>query len=149
MGIRKLKKVTHIGIHCAATKPTQLIGVDAIRRWHTDPKPKGRGWADIGYHFVITRSGEIQSGRPIHLQGAHIKGHNKHSIGVCLVGGLDHNGTPENNFTSFQFKSLKTLVKALKILYPKVIIQGHRDFPKVRKDCPCFDVAKWRKKANV
>lgn len=44
-------------IHCAATKPSQDIGANTIRKWHTDPPPNGNGWSDIGYHYVIRRNG--------------------------------------------------------------------------------------------
>lgn len=55
--------------------------VERIRKWHIE-----RGFADIGYHFVITRYGEIQHGRDTVYIGAHAKGRNHNSIGVCLIG---------------------------------------------------------------
>lgn len=71
-------------IHCSDS-PRPEHGVDVIRQWHTDPIPHGRGWQDIGYHYVIERSGELKEGRPLHLKGAHTFGHNE-EIGLCLCG---------------------------------------------------------------
>lgn len=126
-------------VHCSATPPGMDIGVDEIRQWHTD-----RGWSDIGYHFVITRNGDIQHGRPINLAGAHVKGMNANSIGVCLVGGsnADDLKKSEANFTIEQYCALTDLTERLKKGYgiKSVDIMGHRDVPEVKKDCPCFDV---------
>ncbi|MBD3369876.1 hypothetical protein GF402_05875 [Candidatus Fermentibacteria bacterium] len=49
------------------------------------------GWDDVGYHFVIgngtySRDGELEEGRPLEAVGAHARGHNDRSVGVCLVG---------------------------------------------------------------
>ena len=48
-----------------------------------------RGTRDIGYHFVIQRNGEVDEGRPIEQTGAHVKGHNHDSIGICYIGGVE------------------------------------------------------------
>ena len=53
------RDINTVVVHCAATKPSMDIGAKEIRRWHVD----GNGWADIGYHYVIRRSGCIDSGR--------------------------------------------------------------------------------------
>ncbi len=75
-------KTDTIVIHCAATKPSMNIGAEEIKKWHVDE----RGWADIGYHFVLDRNGVVCPGRPVEKAGAHSKGHNKNSIGLCIVG---------------------------------------------------------------
>ena len=80
-----MRKIDRIVVHCSATTPTMDIGVGTIRGWHV----LERGWSDVGYHFVITRDGEVQTGRPIERSGAHAKGFNKHSVGICYVGGLE------------------------------------------------------------
>ena len=58
-----------------------------------------RGFRDIGYHFYITRDGEIHRGRALEKVGAHCRNHNTHSIGVCYEGGLDANGKPKDTRT--------------------------------------------------
>jgi len=131
-----MRKIDTIAVHCAYTKPSQDIGVIEIRRWH-----KAKGWRDIGYHYVIRRDGTVEDGRPNQQMGAHVKGHNRYSLGICLVGGMSAQGTPEDNFTSKQIDALKILVDALMDLYnvPERRVLGHRDFPGVNKECPCFD----------
>lgn len=149
------KKVKYIAIHCSATLAGMNIGVKEIREWHTLPPPKGRGWSDVGYHKIIRRlpldvtKGLIEDGRPLDVIGAHVEGYNHCSIGICLVGGCKKgdNGklVPENNFTVAQFDCLHNLLSVMEYDFPDAIIQGHRDFPNVHKDCPSFDVKEWLK----
>lgn len=131
-----MRNINKIIIHCSASKPTQNIGAAEIDTWH-----KQQGWDEIGYHFVIRRSGEIEKGRELQKIGAHCKGHNTDSIGICLVGGIDADGKPENNFTDLQFASLRKLVLELKAKFNILYIFGHNDF--ANKACPCFDVKKF------
>lgn len=128
----------HITIHCSATPPNQDIGVKEIRKMHTD-----KGWSDIGYHDVIRRDGTHEIGRSISRIGAHVKGHNRENIGICLVGGIDKNGKPENNFTPEQLSTLRYLITRYVGRYgiKQENIKGHRDWPGVAKACPCFDVS--------
>ncbi|WP_020409825.1 N-acetylmuramoyl-L-alanine amidase [Hahella ganghwensis] len=131
----------YIVVHCSATKADQKVTVDDIRRWHVDE----RKWSDIGYNWVIERDGGIEQGRNMHGQGAHAFGYNDKSVGICLVGGLDEDGQPEDNFTSEQFESLRKLIDFQLHVYPGAKVLGHRDLPGVHKDCPCFDVRAWRR----
>lgn len=135
------KATNWIVIHCSATRPTQDIGAKEIRRWHI-----GKGWADIGYHYVIRRSGRIELGRKASTIGAHVEGHNADSVAVCMVGGIGEDSfRPENNFTPQQWLALEKLVRTLTIKYPKAKVLGHRDFPGVQKACPCFNARTWAK----
>jgi N-acetylmuramoyl-L-alanine amidase len=132
------------------------IGAAEIRRWHIEDND----WSDIGYHYVIRRSGTLEPGRPLEKVGAHTTGHNIGSIGVCLVGGLqdgtggDANndgtiddlenrfrGKPENNFTPLQYITLTRVIKDLLIRFPHASVHGHNEF--AAKACPCFDVREW------
>lgn len=128
----------YIIVHCSATPPDMDIGVAEIRNWHT-----AKGWRDVGYHYVITRRGKVQVGRSYNAVGAHAKGFNNSSVGICLVGGVDSQGEPDANFTRAQYKELETLIYTLKDTYPRAAVLGHRDLPGVDKACPCFDVAPW------
>jgi N-acetylmuramoyl-L-alanine amidase len=144
MNWKKLKAVDYIVIHCSATKEDQNFTVEDIRRWH-----RQKGWMDVGYHFVITRDGEVQKGRPHDVPGAHVRGFNHISLGICLVGGVESDGkTPESNYTAFQWKALESLVKDLRNLYPDATVLGHRDMPNVNKACPSFDVLEWWSKVG-
>lgn len=149
-------------VHCSATKPelSETLTVDQVRKWHTDPKSKGgRGWSDIGYHFFIDMDGRIHLGRPLRRSGAHVRGHNDNSIGICYAGGLDAAGRSKDTRTEAQKKSLRILLKYLQRLdsHPDIEIQtplrivGHRDLSpdldgdgeiepeEWLKDCPCFN----------
>ena len=136
--LKNMRKINKIIIHCSATNPNMDIGSNEIKKWHTD-----RGWLDIGYHYVIRRNGDIENGRNISIQGAHARGYNSDSVGICLVGGIDSDGLPDSNFTRWQLDSLETLVSKLKNKYhvDDLDIIGHRDVS--IKACPCFDVQAW------
>lgn len=131
-----LKTDRHINllvIHCADTYKRMLVGAKEITRWHLD-----RGWSDCGYHFIINRFGTVETGRNLDRIGAHVKGHNTGSIGICLVGGRSDNDKPEDNFTAEQKKTLAALIINLQIEYPDVDIKGHNQLSK--KSCPNFNV---------
>lgn len=134
-----MRIVDEIIIHCSYTPSSMDIGVEEIRKWHTDPKPKGNGWSDIGYHFVITRSGDIQVGRPLERTGAHTKGHNKGTIGICWVGGMNEaKDAAEDNRTDIQKELMLALIDTLIERFPTIKkISGHRDY--ANRDCPCYN----------
>jgi len=144
MNWKKLKAVTRIVIHCSATKEDQNFTVEDIRRWH-----RQRGWLDVGYHYVITRDGTIEDGRPSDAPGAHARGFNHNSIGICLIGGVDGSMKPEANYTHAQWESLEALVRDQLVLHPDATVLGHRDLPKVNKACPSFDVISWWQSRNT
>ncbi len=129
---KSTRKITEIIVHCTATMQGKEYDVDDIRRWH-----KEQGWADCGYHYVITLDGTVQAGRPVNNVGAHCLGHNTNSLGVCYIGGLGDDLQPKDTRTNEQKQALIKLIKELKSLYPGVKIYGHRDF--AAKACPCFD----------
>lgn len=144
-------RTNQIAIHCSETTASQNVDVDVIRKWHTDPAPEGRGWKDIGYHFVIKRDGTIQPGRPIWSTPAAVLDENNHIVAICLVGGCDAHDKELNNFTPEQWVALKTLVTSLIGQYPDVAtnpqpVLGHRDYASGKaegKFCPSFDVRTW------
>lgn len=132
-----MRKIDTIVIHCSATPEGRPVSVSTIRQWHLD-----RGWRDIGYHFIIGLNGEIWPGRPISQRGAHVKGHNTGSIGICYVGGVTNDGrlAPKDTRTPEQKTAIVSLIRGLLTDYPQINkICGHRDFPNVKKACPCFD----------
>lgn len=136
---RDLSKIDMIVIHCSATKAS-MKNVDAA--W-IDREHRKRGFLKIGYHFFIKRDGTIETGRALEEVGSHAVGFNQHSIGICMAGGLDENMKAENNFTGDQWVSLSALVGELHLRFPTAQVLGHRDLPKVAKDCPCWDVKPW------
>jgi N-acetylmuramoyl-L-alanine amidase len=138
----KRTRTDYIVVHCSDTYADMDIGAKEIRGWHT----KERKWKDIGYHFVIRRDGTREIGRNIDLHvpdmdevGAHVEGHNWHSVGICLVGGKGKNGKPEQNFTTEQYEALWEIIGILKMHYPRAQVVGHRDL-NIGKACPSFDI---------
>lgn len=124
------------------------VGVKEIRQWHTDPPPRGNGWLDVGYHYIIRRDGTLEHGRAETAIGSHVAGHNSHSIGVCLVGGIDAKRKPESNFTAAQWAMLEKILVRLTAKYPDVTrICGHTDLDR-GKACPSFNVTKWLAKVE-
>lgn len=137
--IKSSRKIEHIVIHCDATKVSQHIEARDIHRWH-----KERGWAGIGYHYFIQDGGELEIGRDINKDGAHVLGHNKNTIAICISGGLDNDGEiKENSFTKDTIMVLDDMIRKIMCMYPDVPISGHRDFKGVKKACPCMDIAEF------
>ena len=129
-----MRQIKEIIIHCSATPDGRDYTVSDIDRWH-----RARGFRKIGYHYVIYRDGSIHEGRPIAEAGAHCKGHNAHSIGICYIGGLDKDGrTPKDTRTPEQKASLSALVNQLQATYPDATLHGHNEF--APKACPSFRV---------
>ena len=128
-----MRTINEIIIHCADTPEGRDNTVADITAWH-----KARGFRTIGYHYVIYRDGSIHTGRPVQEIGAHCVGHNKHSIGICYIGGKSADGKKhEDTRTPEQKKALLSLLRQLKAQYPNATVYGHRDFSS--KPCPCFD----------
>ena len=123
-------EVKYLVIHCSDTEDSIDIGAIEIHKMHLK-----FGWNGVGYHKIICRNGEIENGRPEYWVGAHARGFNKISLGVCLIG--------KQNFTKRQFESLEKILRIWKKKYPKTEIIGHYVISDTKKTCPNFDVKKW------
>lgn len=148
-----MRAINEIIVHCSATPPDWMQGQgvmakrDEIDRWH-----KARGWKGIGYHYVIDRDGSVAPGRPVSQIGAHVAGHNRGSIGICLIGGKWPDGrwglktdAFANHFTPQQDAALRGLLMELSETHPTIKhIKGHNDYTD-KKGCPSFKVANWLK----
>lgn len=142
-----MRQIDSIIIHCSATKTGQDFSAADIDHWH-----RQRGFNGIGYHYVIRLNGEIEKGRDIALAGAHCKGWNERSIGICYIGGLDESNRPADTRTTAQKRVLYQLVMDLQRQYSILQVLGHRDTsPDLNNDgiiepneyiksCPCFSV---------
>ena len=127
------RKITEIIVHCTATREGQHVTVKDIDAMH-----KQRGFDGIGYHYLVYLDGSVHEGRDVERQGAHCTNHNRDSIGVCYVGGVEKDGkTPKDTRTPEQKAALIDLLTELKALYPGAKIHSHRDF--ANKACPSFD----------
>ena len=140
-----MRQITEAIVHCTATRPDWWAGkrssekVAEVRKWHVE----GRGWSDIGYHFLIDRDGTVTKGRPMARDGAHVRGHNKGTIGISLFGG---HGSSENdafsdNFTPEQDAALRELLRTLMRDYGFSKVSGHNEY--AAKACPGFRVDRW------
>ena len=131
-----MREINKIIIHCSATREGENFEVAEIRKWHL-----ARGFNDIGYHFYIDLYGEIHKGRDITKIGAHCKGHNRNSIGICYCGGVEADGkTPKDTRYDCQKESLIAVLRTLKAMYPNAVIHSHNDF--ANKACPSFNATK-------
>ena len=127
-----MRQINKIIIHCSATPESRKTSAEEIKSWHLE-----RGFSDIGYHYIVHLDGSISYGRNIDKIGAHSRGQNKMSIGVCYIGGLDECLDPKDTRTPQQKESLLILLKTLKKIHSKAVIYGHRDFSE--KACPSFN----------
>jgi N-acetyl-anhydromuramyl-L-alanine amidase AmpD len=134
-----MRRIDLIVIHCTASRPNQHISMELLHQMH-----RARGWRCCGYHYYITRDGQLHIGRPEEEIGAHARHYNAHSIGICYEGGLDDKGHAADTRTPAQRAALIALLRSLKVDYPRAEIVGHCEFEGVHKDCPCFDVSEYR-----
>lgn len=149
----KTRRIDGFVVHCTATKPSVNANVAQIDIWHKNRgfKKQPKSGHTCGYHFVVLKDGSIEGGRYLDEIGAHVAGHNSHTIGICYVGGLDEKGEPKDTRTDEQKEALTWLLKELRKFYPKATIKGHRDYsPDLNhngiveqkewlKACPCFN----------
>lgn len=175
-----MRPINLIVIHCAASPDDDPLyrgsvgtpgfqnPAQVIDAWHVERgfqrsadwrKRQNPDLAAIGYHYVIGRDGTVFTGRHVDEVGAHVKGYNQRSIGICLVGtaafappqwdSLAHlvtaevaritgrNGPGERN-------NPLTRPAAVRLAAERgIMICGHRDLPNVHKTCPGFDVEQW------
>lgn len=128
-----MRNIKYIAVHCTAT--AQTAKVEAIQKYWREHL----GWQTPGYHFIIKADGALVNLLPIQEVSNGVKGFNFETINVCYIGGIDKKGAPKDNRTFAQKETLLNILKVLKKKFPTAIIQGHRDFPNVKKACPCFD----------
>lgn len=136
--------INFIVLHYSATYPDQDLGVSDLRKMHLD-----RGFSDVGYHYVVKRNGDIQKGRLDSAIGAHVKGHNTGSIGICCIGGVDRATGPNvgvDNRTKWQIESTIKLINELLLKYPNAQVVGRKDLGTTQ--CPGFDVRDWWAEVN-
>ena len=137
--------VTEIILHCADTRPDWMAGhplaekVAEIRRWHVEQ----RGWRDIGYHWIVDRDWAVAPGRAETEIGAHVEGHNRGTLGICLLGGYGTSADDpfEKNFTGSQATAVKRLIGEIKGRTAIRKVSGHNDY--AAKACPGFRVRYW------
>lgn len=130
-------------VHCSDSEDGLSVPVEDIDRWHIKRgfkrfagwrKQKNAALQAIGYHFVIDIDGSIHTGRAINEVGAHCKGHNFDSVGICMIG--------RSRFSRAQWTALESLYTRICNQHGALVWHGHREYDRA-KTCPNFDVAKW------
>ena len=140
-----MRNITEIIVHCSASDYFRDDSIEAVRNLHTSSKKTqitwgkyathGKEFSDIGYHFFIDKSGAISRGRPLARAGAHCKGKNRGTIGVCISGA--------HKFTNHEYTSLSFLIKAMNAKFKKELkVSGHYKYSE-SKTCPNFNVDKF------
>lgn len=143
-----MRKIDLIVIHCSASREDRCYTEYDLDRDH-----RRRGFEGPGYHFYIRKDGKIVNTRELERMGAHAKGYNQHSIGVCYEGGLDSQGKPKDTRTELQKRSLRIVIGGLLAEFPGSRVCGHRDLsPDLNKNgeiepeewikaCPCYEAS--------
>ena len=128
-----------------------------ISKWHSLPKPDGRGWNGIGYHYVILNGwltstlfnhkfdGYIETGRPLNddpfvaksEMGAHVKGFNTNSVGICLIG-------KSGKFTNNQLNTALKLISELENQFADIEIYQHSELDKAKPFCAGLDMIRFK-----
>jgi len=129
-----MRNITHIVIHCTATPQTATVA-SIQRHWRDVLK-----WRSPGYHIIITPDGRLHRLAEDAAVTNGVAGHNSASLHVSYIGGVNSNNRPQDNRTQPQRRALRTVVEYWQRLYPSAQVLGHRDFPRVAKACPSFDV---------
>lgn len=135
-----MRSIKYLIVHCSATEAGADIREETIEEWHSK-RFKKYGGKHIGYHYLVYLDGTVVQTKKLSYMGQHVAGYNLNSVGICYIGGL-RNGKAWDTRTPAQILSLGQLLKSLKVEFPEAEIRGHRDFPKVNKDCPCFNAVK-------
>ena len=131
-----MRDIKYIAVHCTAT--SQKTSISAIQSYWKNQL----GWKMPGYHFIVLPNGTAVQLLPIEEVSNGVKGFNSVLINIAYLGGVDAKNNPLDNRTPQQKATLLELLKKYKKQFPKAIIQGHRDFPNVKKACPSFDAKK-------
>ena len=125
----KLKKLDNHSIMIIHHSAHSSATVNDIHRWHLE-----NGWSGFGYHFLVTKDGRVHRGRPENVMGAHLKGYNTSSLGICMQGNYDVEKVSE-----IHFKALIELCQYLCDKYRISTIKGHRELKATR--CPGLNLS--------
>ena len=126
-----MKDINYIVIHCSASPQGRGDTAETIHQWHQE-----REWTGIGYHFVILEDGTVEAGRPEYWDGAHARGYNDRSLGICLIG-MGGDATAE------QMNALDVLVNGLADVHYEAEVVGHDYLDAIKPNCPGFNVKSW------
>ena len=138
-----MRTIRHIVIHCTATQQTATMQ-SIQNHWRNVLK-----WKSQGYHALIEANGKINYLAPDSAICNGVAGHNQTSLHVSYIGGVDRQNKAVDNRTPQQTSAMIQVINEWLRLYPNAIVQGHRDFPNVKKACPSFDARAWWRKVSL
>lgn len=142
-----MRMIKYLIVHCTDSDDSLDLGAREIKHLHTAPmteaidwsgyKTHGRGWSDIGYHFVVRRDGTLEKGRPLEQRGAHVKGWNRKSIGIVWVG--------RKEIMKDQYHTLLSVLRGMMNMYGISIdnVLGHGEIDHL-KTCPNISMMRLR-----
>ena len=112
--------VHHTGEHAGMVGLPELEVIQRIENYHRN----GKGWAAIGYHYLVGKNGHVYEGRPAQWQGAHTSGENENNLGISVIGDFQ-----QQLPNSRQLVALTAFLDDMRAKYkvPKRRIYGHRD----------------------
>lgn len=129
-----MRVIKYLVVHCTATPPNTTVQ-SILNYWKNN-----LGWKNPGYHVIVKADGTVQELLPIEKVSNGVAGFNSNSIHISYIGGVKvFKGKSEDTRTPAQKETILKYLKKWKAMFPSAIIQGHRDFPNVKKDCPCFN----------
>jgi N-acetylmuramoyl-L-alanine amidase len=149
------RKLTYLVIHCTATPEGREVTKEEVTRWHTAPKPQGRGWSVVGYSRLINLRGDLilmhnynenDIVEPWEVTNG-ASGINSISRHICYVGGVDKSMKAKDTRTSAQLVTMQTYVLGMVKKYPNILVCGHYHF--ANKACPSFNVENWCRSIGV
>ena len=129
-----MRHIKFIAIHCSASPITTKVQ-SILNYWKQVLK-----WKTVGYHHLIEFDGTVHNLLPIEQVSNGVQGFNSRSINIAYIGGVDDSGKPKDTRSGSQKFALLELIQKYKAMFPDAVVQGHRDFPNVKKACPSFDV---------
>lgn len=130
--------VHHTGEHAGLVGLPDVEVIQRIEHYHRSPKPNGRGWACIGYHYLVGKDGRVYEGRPAQYQGAHVSGANENNLGISVIGDfMNHLPSP------VQLAALTAFVADMQRKYQVSArrVHGHRDLG--NSECPGDRLYAW------
>lgn len=150
-----MTRLKYLVIHCTATPEGRDVSSAEIRRWHTSPKPAGRGWKQVGYTDLIHIDGTVerlvQNNEDAFVDGWEITngatGINKVSRHIVYAGGIAVGGAAKDTRTVLQKEALKKYVIDFVKRFPGAKVAGHNQF--ANKACPSFNVGLWLREIGI
>ena len=146
-----MKKLKYLVIHCTDTPAGREVTGEDIRRWHTSPKPAGRGWKQVGYRVLFQLDGTPEELVPNYADGF-VEGWEITNGAAGFNAESEHwayaGGKGGDTRTIGQIDEMEMAVKAFHKQFPDVLIVGH-NYLNPAKACPSFDVQEWLNEIGI